>query len=839
MVKTDLETRIMESFGPTKEHPNGRRIVFWEDETRGSLNKVDELSLNGITIFKLDGFNGFRCKYVIEKQNPDSRFLIYMPYKYDGDTDEILADTIHYSQPFFKAEVHAYIASDLGIPPVNAHLVRDYSFFFSSKVRIKQFQDMEPNPDDGDEIVRAIMACIVKSKALDSQSIIMHVLSNFSDSLNGSDFVDLDNLDKYGIQDRFWKVCLDELGISSNTMGDFVRSIFVTYLSTYVDLSPHPKLKPYIVSKSRHVSAFVNKMFASGYSSSADILSTWVSDQLKIPDLLKTHNITELSRSDAFPCIDEIILEVLTKRILEDHKPLNDDDFSIIEYRRTKHFYHRFENEYVTLANSNGLLKLIDIFDRTLEFAVMPQDVVKNYAERWYAIDTSYRHFTFSYNRMKEASTDMESLRTFIEDIYNYHYLNLLIKQFFLNMSPKYIPGPPQNNFYHKHIKESNQATVVIISDAFRYECAAELADRLVSSPRVRDAPDLKYMITNVPSITKFGMAALLPNSGLEVIFKDNISAVFIDGMDTSNLKSREAVLQHADENSVAVHSHDVINMNVADLRSKCAGKNVVYIYQNLIDQCGESSSTEYKVFQECENAIVEIIKLINLITNRLSYTRFIITADHGFIYRRRDLLETDKIRITPNAEYDSRCIISNTPICGEESFEIKFEQPDSECGEFYVDVPFSFKIYSAPGTQHYVHGGMSPQEMIVPVLEVFTKKGLAIEEYVSLKAINKRIIRQYKAHLSFAQDRPVDDSYVKAKYELWFTDKDNNRVSDTQFIIADRESGQDMEFRVQFNFTIDKGHIILNIRNTEKENMPIIQEEYDISVAFTDLGGL
>ena len=839
MVDTDLESRIIEAFGPSKEHPNGRRIVFWEDETSSSSQKIDDLSFEDIIIFKLDGYNSFRCKYIVEKVKSDSKFLIYMPFKRRDDDVEILADMIHYSLPLFKAEYHSYLASDLGIPPINAHLVRDYSYFFSNKTRIKQFQDLEPNPDDGDEIVRAIMACIVKSKSLDPHSIIMQVLSCFSDSLEGSDFTVLEDLDKYNIQDRFWNLCFDQLGLKSNTMGDFVRTIFITYLSTYVDLASHPKLKPYIVPRSRHISAFVNSMFNSKYVSQADILSSWVSDQMKISDLLSTHDISELTRSDAFACIDEIIIEELTNRIIETHRPLSDNDYSIIESRRIKHFYSKFENEYVALANAHGLLSLIEGFDRTLEFAVMPQDVIKYYVDKWYAIDTSYRYFIYSYDEIDEVSSKMESLSIYIEDTYNHHFLSSLIKQFFLNMNEKYLPGPAQTSFYNKYIKESNQATVVIISDAFRFECAAELRDELFSLPRVRDIADLNYMVTNVPSITKFGMAALLPNSGLEVSFKEKVSSVLIDGMDTSSLKSRENILQNADVNSVAIHSYDVLHLSVADLRSKCAGKNVVYVYQNLIDKSGESASTEDRVFKECKNAIQEIKQLVDKITNRLSYTRYIITADHGFIYRRRNLLETDKIHISPDAEYDSRCIISSEPIYGEESFELTFEQPSHDFGVFYVDVPHSFKIYTSPGTQHYVHGGMSPQEMIVPVLEVYTKKGSVSEEYVGLRAINKRTIRQYKAHLSFAQDRPVDDSFVKARYELWFTDKDGKRVSDTQFIIADREAGQDLEFRVAFNFTIDKGHIILNIKNTENKDTPITQEEYDINVTFIDLGGL
>ena len=54
--------------------------------------------------------------------------------------------------------------------------------------------------------------------------------------------------------------------------------------------------------------------------------------------------------------------------------------------------------------------------------------------------------------------------------------------------------------------------TAVIISDAFRYECAKELNNRLKV---FASKSDIGYMQGLVPSYTKLGMAALLPNKEL------------------------------------------------------------------------------------------------------------------------------------------------------------------------------------------------------------------------------------------------------------------------------------------------------------------------------------
>ncbi len=49
-------------------------------------------------------------------------------------------------------------------------------------------------------------------------------------------------------------------------------------------------------------------------------------------------------------------------------------------------------------------------------------------------------------------------------------------------------------------------------------------------------------------------------------------------------------------------------------------------------------------MFHACQEAIEEIQTLIRRITGYVSATRYLTTADHGFIYKRDKLQESDKI---------------------------------------------------------------------------------------------------------------------------------------------------------------------------------------------------
>ncbi len=76
----------------------------------------------------------------------------------------------------------------------------------------------------------------------------------------------------------------------------------------------------------------------------------------------------------------------------------------------------------------------------------------------------------------------------------------------------------------------------------------------------------------------------------------------------------------------------------------------MVYVYHNQIDARGDKPSTENEVFAACEEAVNEIFTLIKRLTVSANTIHYIITADHGFLYKRDKLHESDKINGIPNA---------------------------------------------------------------------------------------------------------------------------------------------------------------------------------------------
>ena len=206
------------------------------------------------------------------------------------------------------------------------------------------------------------------------------------------------------------------------------------------------------------------------------------------------------------------------------------------------------------------------------------------------------------------------------------------------------IPGiKAQQDFYKNNVDKIVKAghrCYVIISDALRYEVAVEISERLHAE--AGGEASLESMLGVLPSSTKYGMAALLPHQQL---FLNDQEKVVVDGMMADGLVGRDAVLKAKVDGSLATDYQTVIAMSKDERRELVKGRKLVYIYHDSIDAMGHKAATEVKVFDAVNYAVEEILRLVRIIRDDLSGVNIYITSDHGFIYKRDPLPESDKIK--------------------------------------------------------------------------------------------------------------------------------------------------------------------------------------------------
>ena len=273
----------------------------------------------------------------------------------------------------------------------------------------------------------------------------------------------------------------------------------------------------------------------------------------------------------------------------------------------------------------------------------------------------------------------------------------------------------------------------------------------------------------------------------------------------------------------------------------------MVYIYHNTIDAIGDKAPTEKKVFEACEDAMQELSNILRIIINDMQGTDIFITADHGFLYTYSPLTESDKIGKSGFSgtvyEVGRRYAITDPLTAAEYLMPVQLE---GEIGGIAVKgyTPLdSTRIKIAGGGENYVHGGVSLQEMVVPVI-AFKNLRTTSKKYVEVSNAEIKLLSESRKvsnllfSLDFFQRQPIGDKVQPCAYSIYMTDDEGVLISDRQTIIADRTSTNASErvFRVRFNLkagAYDKNKIY---RLVIANDTDVPEEvEFHIDIAFAD----
>ena len=385
----------------------------------------------------------------------------------------------------------------------------------------------------------------------------------------------------------------------------------------------------------------------------------------------------------------------------------------------------------------------------------------------------------------------------------------------------------------------------MVISDALRYEVAATLSEQL----RRETQADVKLQSVQgiFPTITKFGMAALLPHKELEVELHGDNLKVLADGVST-DAGYRDKVLKTAKATSVAVKYTDLVNAKRPERIAMVKGMDVVYVYHDTIDEA--SHTADSMVFPACDDAIRELKNLTKIICNDIGSTHILFTADHGFLYTYSALTEDDKLDktgfINRVVEYGRRFAIMTKDADPEYLQKVKFLDGNSEYDAYAPKENVRIKMNGSG--LNFVHGGISLQEMVVPVIDYHFLRNQS-KQYqknqnkydtkpveVSLLSATHKVSNMIFS-LSFYQKEPVGDNREEARYQLYFTDSNGKQISDIAKIIADKTSdnGQERTFRCSFNLKSQKydSKEIYYLVIADADGFVVSREEFQINIAF------
>lgn len=824
------------------------KYIFWFDDKAEYEDEVSELRLGDVKLHILDGTNWLYSKYLLNEQDWDSKYLIYAPFPRPSDAENPLADMYYYSTPYYTDRV-SQTSQEMGIDNRYKEQLAQYTKFWKNKNNIEKFKNLGIDHFNQQTIDIGLIAVLVDVKTPNFEEIVKQLILNDSAKY-------MKVLEDNGLTDKLWELCNLFFGYQSEkpSIDDLAASMIVTYAASSLKGTVPPVFKPYILKKRNDVVVFIrNIMDNRNYKEAYDILAEKVNKTLRFvakvqEDLKKDSDkskdkalqLADIFACDAFFGFDDIIIEWALTQLDDGILDSQIDGLSIAQIadQRSSMAYHYCDThkyEYRAIKFAYMMMKSVAL----MEFASDVKVLIENYQKETYLIDSYYRWFYHAYDKIEDNSR-FSKVRERVENIYANTYLQAITPKWNQNFTTEVMEQTgllKQEDFYKRYLKgyDGKQRVIVIISDAFRYECAKELFGRLELDEKC--TPKMECMLSCLPSITSVGMASLLPHKEMEVTADMSVT---VDGQACASMEQRDKILKSHNELNIAV-SFDEIYKKRDKAKELLQGKKIVYVYHNQVDARGDKPATENEVFNACSEAISEIYDLIKQLISDVSAARFIITADHGFLYKRDKLQEFDKVSYPKDKciYTNKRFIITSEPV-NEQGI---MARTMAYMNKFYVDTPVGADIFKvAGGGQNYVHGGSALQEMMVPVIELATNTRGVAYDYVDvvLTSVSRKVTNLI-TYFDFIQSEKVTDTMKARSIVAYFTDEAGEKISFDVPIVANSRDDAPEKRTFHEKFTLksreykygDKYYLVLADANDEKNILQ--QYEFMIDIAFVD----
>lgn len=794
-----MKDRIEQSL---KAYFEETRIVFWYDDKAEFKTIFEELELPNIEKIILNN-NEFAVKYHVLREKPKQKFLIYQASPKPDNSQNWLLDVL-LSNFEFHAEQSSLCLAELNLSYEFSSITQDHPEFFKNKKRLEDLKKLiDPKEETKTKIQIKMLAVCVKSEA-SLDSILKNLFEEYSKGKeDGINLIKRCNLDKF----LFHRMQI-QYGYKSTepTIKDFLLKLFNAAYKTELEdiLKEEEKLNNDALS-------FIGEWKDSrNYSESFEKISDEIAEDLGIKNDLEKREYKTLINCDTYKYIDAKIIHGLIQDI-KNRTIQKDECLTIISNRKQKRWFTlpAFENTYSALYFAS--LFINSLVDKMFQIDGVA-DGIRKYTTSWFKIDQYYRKYIYFINQSNQVSK-LSELTSIIEKKYSNTYLLNLNDNWQVQLDKLQAWEFPKeveqryffNNYVEPYLKKDKKVCV-IISDALRFEIGDELATQIRQEDRFTAKTD--KVIALLPSYTQLGMAALLPNNELKIKINEDKEAknapVMVDNMDATGIINRIKILQKYSDKITAMTSNDVLSKTTDELKAIYRDNNVIYIYHNIIDHQGHTD--ENKVFDATETAITELIKLATKMASA-NANNLIITSDHGFIYQNKKLEDTDflSVKADGNILYDDVRYVIGRNLIDNSSLK-KYTSNDIGLN---CDYEFQFaksinRLRKQGSKGQYVHGGLSLQEIIVPVIQI-NKKRESDTNNVEVSVLQgSRIISSNQIAVKFYQENTVNDKLQPRTLRIALYNKNNELISNIQEITFEytSETPRDRETVIKIYLT-------------------------------------
>lgn len=782
------------------------RILFWYDSEQEFRDDYWALQLP-VGCEKIEVVHDeFGVKHRILILEPESKFLLYFAYAEPNHQENWLLD-LQLSEGVVQIDQGSLWLQELGLDRNRfIEITREHKYFFKSAKRIEVLKGLINKDTEVQGSLRLKMLSVCATCEARWEEVMLSLLSEFAISKNEK----LNLIGKCGLDSFFWEQIAVSCGYTSGQ--PTLKSLSIELFSAACMMSNNK-----INRDGKHALNLMKDL--TQYREQFDRLSLSCAEWLDAPTWLEKQSLETLSEIDYFEYTERLIIKSMIVS-LDENRIGSKGLLGLIMKRRSSHWYQNYENQYQCLSYASEYLDRASIINAELHGL---ESGFKAYSENLYQMDQLYRKFCLYYGRLPETKS-FESLSRKIEDHYGNSFIFKLGTTWSVQMKQqeKWPPAllSPALGFWKNQIMpyiQQNKKIFVIISDALRYEIAAELASLIRKEDRFE--AELSAIAGTLPSITSIGMAALLPHENISFDTKHN---VLVDGLSSSGTENRMKIMnKYHPDRCLALRAEDILKMPTDQARTLYRDYDVIYVYHNVIDALGDKLATEEKVFEAVETAMTELMNLVRKMSSA-NANNIIITADHGFLYQHDELSEDqfldDKIKLSENDLKLRRCIIGSK-IEDNPNLLIYQAEDLGLGGDVQIAIPYAGQRMRQAGSgSRYVHGGASLQEICLPLLQVSKKRVSDVAQVdVEIRRSGGKTISSGVLVFRLYQVQPVSEKLQGRTLRIALFDKDGEPISELKTMIFDSaetsDKARDIECRLMLTGKADKaGDAILRL---------------------------
>lgn len=357
------------------------------------------------------------------------------------------------------------------------------------------------------------------------------------------------------------------------------------------------------------------------------------------------------------------------------------------------------------------------------------ESIIENYANKGYVLDRLDREFEKIVSNLYGLNKGEKELISLTRKVYREH-TEKVQAVFQSKFQEEFSASNILRNIelFDKKVKpliKLGKKTAYILVDALRFELAKTFTERLERADFVVEInPSLAF----IPSITKYGMAALLPSASKKMSLKVK-SGKLEPYFDDIILNTRASRVKYTEElygdKVIWSWMDDVLNNEIDQ------SKDIYFITSAEIDGAGENLPEDALLLIEA--SLKKLLKLCMQLTDA-GVEEIVVVADHGFVLN--DSFMSGNKADRPTGEWSlskTRCLAGKGDVS---DASIKLS-PDDLMIKAEAEAFHFLKQYATyKSGVKYFHEGISLQELVTP--------------FISLRRSKKESIRNLEVFLSY-----------------------------------------------------------------------------------------